>query len=561
MRRGLLCGMVFLAFLLRFVGITSYPVGFNADEASWGFDAYSLLKTGRDQWGSALPVTFQSFGDFKLPVYGYLTVPSIAIFGLNEFATRLPSVLVGTLAVLATYLLAGEMFKNPKLKIVASLLLAVSPWHISLSRAAVEANLTVFFLPFGIWAFLKGLRSPRWMMMAALSLGINVFTYHSARVITPILVCFLWCWKQKEFRFPKFKWSVFIFAAFLLFAFYTTLSGAGARGVDLAIFNPTDKWLAVGQKRFEAVGMGLPDPVARIFSNKVTYTVSILFQNYITYLSPEFLFVSGAGSESYGMISGRGVLYWIELPFLLIALWAVARGGLTNKSSINFILLWILLAPIPAALTKGSGFAANRAAIMMPAIQIFSAYGGIILYDVLSKRWKHYRHILPYCLLVPLFIFLVFFIEDYTFNAPVHTATSMQYGMSEAISYINSEKDKYDQIIFSRSLSEPQIFVAFYSVSASERSEYEKWDPVDYQKESRDWLRYSDQGLMFLDQLGEYHLGKYVFTSIDYQRYSDLSVLFVAKPPEVPKDEKVVKTINYPGGVPAIVFAEPSKQR
>src|SRR3990167_575419 len=110
MRRFWLVGVVVLAFLLRTIGITSYPTGFTTDEASYGYDAYSILKTGKDQWGQAWPLTLRASGDFKLPLYSYITVPFVAVFGLNEFAVRLPNAVFGTLAVLMTYLLAKEIF-------------------------------------------------------------------------------------------------------------------------------------------------------------------------------------------------------------------------------------------------------------------------------------------------------------------------------------------------------------------------------------------------------------------------------------------------------------------
>ncbi|KKQ43486.1 MAG: hypothetical protein US60_C0001G0001, partial [Microgenomates group bacterium GW2011_GWC1_37_8] len=116
--------IILLSFIVRVVGIGKYPVGFTQDEASFGYDAYSLLKTGKDQWGVSFPLVLRSFGDFKLPLYTYLTVPSVAIFGLNEFATRLPNAIFGALAVLATYLMVLEFTKDKKLALVSALFLA-----------------------------------------------------------------------------------------------------------------------------------------------------------------------------------------------------------------------------------------------------------------------------------------------------------------------------------------------------------------------------------------------------------------------------------------------------
>ena len=87
--KGKLIWLVLLvAFLLRFISLTKFPAGFNADEASFGYDAYSILHTGRDQWGTFMPIVLKSFGDYKSPVYSYLAIPSVAIFGLSVFCNK-----------------------------------------------------------------------------------------------------------------------------------------------------------------------------------------------------------------------------------------------------------------------------------------------------------------------------------------------------------------------------------------------------------------------------------------------------------------------------------------
>ena len=92
--------IISLAFFLRIYQIASSPPGLYSDETSYGYNAYSLLKTGKDEYGKSWPMTFKSFGDFKPPMTAWLTIPSIAVFGLNEFSVRLPSVLAGTITVL-----------------------------------------------------------------------------------------------------------------------------------------------------------------------------------------------------------------------------------------------------------------------------------------------------------------------------------------------------------------------------------------------------------------------------------------------------------------------------
>lgn len=550
MRSFLIVGILILAFLLRTVGLSSYPTGFTPDEASQGYDTYSLLKTGKDQWGELWPLTFRSFGDFKLPLYTYLTIPSVAIFGLNELAVRLPNAVFGTLAILATYLMVGQLFRSLKLEIVASFLLAISPWHISLSRGAFEANLTTFFIPLGVWAFLRGFERPRWMLLAALSFGLNLFSYHSARIFTPLLFFVLFWFFKREYTpirmgVYRHRGAILVFLVFLVLAIYSIFSGAGARGADIAIFNPTDRWAGVSDRRYEVVLQGLPDDVARIFSNKATYVFDQFVGGYFSYLSPQFLFTQGAGEWTYGMIPGRGVLYLIELPFILAAVWMVVKK---KGAGLGIILLWILLAPIPAALAKGPGFAANRTAIMMPAIQILSAYGGITLFNLLIKWSRMSKRFLLSCYLVILFASLTFFLEDYRYHAPVQGAQSMLYGRRDAVEFVESIEDKYEKIVFSRSLSEPHIYVGFYK----------QWNPSDYQKNTPDWLRYEKEGRSFLDQLGEYRLGKYVFRGIS--KTGETEGLLVGKPEEFEPNVTTLKTIYYPNKRPAILIVDPAAQ-
>src|SRR3990172_13096951 len=82
--------LILLAFGLRFVLLAYNPPSLNWDEVSHGYNSYSILKTGMDEWGKSFPITnFRAYGDYPLPLNLYLTIPFIAIFGLTEFALRL----------------------------------------------------------------------------------------------------------------------------------------------------------------------------------------------------------------------------------------------------------------------------------------------------------------------------------------------------------------------------------------------------------------------------------------------------------------------------------------
>src|SRR3989338_1229714 len=122
-----------LATVLRFYQLGQNPPSLNWDETAHGYNAYSILVTGRDEYGYRLPLSFRSFDDYKPPLYTYLVVPSIAVFGLSDFAVRFPSAAIGVLAVLATFLMVYELFKNYKIALLSAFFLCISPWHLQFS--------------------------------------------------------------------------------------------------------------------------------------------------------------------------------------------------------------------------------------------------------------------------------------------------------------------------------------------------------------------------------------------------------------------------------------------
>lgn len=540
--------LVFIfAFIIRIWGTGQFPAGFTQDEASFGYDAYSLLKTGKDQWGVSWPLVLRSFGDFKLPLYSYLTIPSVALFGLNEFATRLPNAIFGFFAVVVTYLMVSEMTKDRKLAFLSTLFLAISPWHISLSRGAFEANLTSFFMTAGVWTFLKGLINRKWMFLSSLFFGLNLFSYHSARILTPIIFILLiiFFYKRKPLFYwfigflKEFKIGLLVFMIFLILALGTMFIGGGKRGADILITNPTDKWGAVSDRRYEAVLKGLPDEYSRLFSNKLTYTFSLFYRNYISYLSPIFFFSQGAGEWTYGMIPGRGILYLFELFTISASLISIIKGK--SFKGIWFILFWIILSPISAAVTKGPGYAANRVSVMMPAIQVLSAYGLIVIYRYFLSIFKS-RFVIKIFYSSFLFILLVStvsFCEDYFYHASFHSAKSMHYGIKDIMTKTFKLENDYQEIRVSRSLSVPQIWIAFYS----------KWDPSNYQRASSNWLVYQNLDLLYVDQLEGYRLGKYSFGNIDVNHFKNQSnLLIIGKPEEFSYEVASLETSYYPDG-------------
>ncbi|MBI4039724.1 phospholipid carrier-dependent glycosyltransferase, partial [Candidatus Daviesbacteria bacterium] len=316
--------VIVLAALLRFWQLSDYPPHANWDEASLGYNAYSILTTGRDEWGQFLPLTFRAFGDYKLPGYIYTSVPFVAAFGLNEFSIRFASAFFGTLTVLLVFLLARLLTRKYSLATIAAFLLAISPWHVFLSRIALEANLALFFLVLGIFLFVKFITqfenriAPQLILLIAcpLSLVAALYTYNSARVVVPLLVLLLAANYYSLLK--KLKKQLVLMLVLLVVLSVPAFSLAikqdsSARYRWTAILDEGATNFINESRRTSAY----PTPLKELVYNKITYTLPRVVAGYLSHFSPDFLYFKG-GSNFQFNIPGFGLFYPLEMPFLVL---------------------------------------------------------------------------------------------------------------------------------------------------------------------------------------------------------------------------------------------------
>ena len=108
----LLVVILVVASFLRLYKLTIDPPSLFGDELDLGYQAYSILKTGRDYSGNFMPIHFHSLAEWRTPLYLYSAVPTVAIWGITPLGVRLPAALFGILSILAFYLLIKEITKN-----------------------------------------------------------------------------------------------------------------------------------------------------------------------------------------------------------------------------------------------------------------------------------------------------------------------------------------------------------------------------------------------------------------------------------------------------------------
>lgn len=449
--------IIVLAFFLRFFKLGINPPSLYWDEVSLGYNAYSILKTGKDEFGKIFPLDkFIAFGDYKPVGYIYATVPSILIFGLNEFSVRLPSTLSGILMVIFTFYLVKKLFDNENLALVSAFLLAISPWSLHLSRAAFEANLAAFFNLLAIFLFIKGVKQKGWwLILSVMSFIVTFYTFNSNRVLTPLLLVALFLIYFRDLLTKK-KWILLsIFTGILLILPllpYLKSRESRLRYYEVNIFSN----LEVVIQSNERIALDGGGRLAKLIHHRYLGHLQNFLKHYFDHFSSGFLFINGDVNPRLSVRS-VGELYLIELPFFLIGFYYLL-SNLKNKNYL-MVLLWFLLAPLPAATARETPHALRIVSIL-PTPQIISALG---IYQVLKYiKNKKVTSLFYYLIASLFFINFFYYLYGYYFVFPKKYAGEWLDGYKQAVVYIQHYYDKYDKILITNYYSRPYIYFLFY---------------------------------------------------------------------------------------------------
>ena len=306
MGKYFLISILVIAAVFRFWKLDLLPLF--GDEVDVGYQAYSLLKTGKDYMGQFLPLYIHSLSEWRAPLFIYASIPGIALFGLNEWGVRFTPALFGVLGVFLVFIL-GKNLKNEKLGLAASLVLAIMPWHIHYSRVAFETTLLIDLLLVGTILLING---KKWqLMLAGIAFALTPFTYSTAAIFTPLYVVTLFLLTHKIVNIRKI-WFIKPFVIIFLLFVYIAMFGQGSNRFSLiSVFNNERILDTTNIERTET-----KLPYERLFHNKIVGWGEEIVSNYIKSFSPEFLFVSGDPLPRHS-VPGTGVLLWgTFIPFI-----------------------------------------------------------------------------------------------------------------------------------------------------------------------------------------------------------------------------------------------------
>ncbi len=567
--------ILIIALFLRIWQIDKVPVSLFGDELDLGYQAYSILKTGKDYSGNPWPIHFQSLAEWRTPLYLYSAVPTVALFGISPLGVRLPAVIFGVLGVWAMYLMVKELFKSEKLALVSALVLTFSPWHMQYSRAGFEVTELLFFLLIGLYFFSKGLKNGKWLWLSMASFALMPWVYSTAKMFTPMLLVALFLiWRKEIFSIPR---KYLIYAAISLIvigvpiAYSTVLGGGTARFGYVSVFTDPTTEPEVGtarqldaRKRGENRSGLKPTVLDKAIHNKFTFWGGNILRNYFQALSSDFLFNEGDLNLRHS-IKGIGQFYKLEaIPMVIGAILFFAKhkdkrsissekqslASSSGRKTKYLIAFWILAGVIPAAITRDGGTHATRLFLILPPFIFLIAYGLVEGINLVKNSCRKYLTI-GYIILFA--ISFGFFIHSYFVHSPWDSERWWHFGYKEAIQSMKSIQGDYSKVIISMAGEPSWIFFAGW---------YQY--PPELWHAGYPFKKTTVKGFGEISYIDKYYFGS---PSVEggvygYGKVIDKKTLYIAtatevkvnlilEPERTPGDLKLVKAIAYPSGEPA----------
>ena len=535
-----------IAFTIRFYKVDTAPSGILIDEASYGYNAYSILKTGKDEFGIMLPLVFKAFGDQKLPLYTYLIVPFIKFFDLSLLAVRFPSVLAGSFLPIVIFYLLLELRFTKRVSFFGGIITATSPWTILLGRFGYESNIGLLFFSLGILFAFMSLRKkdPIISILGGVCFGLTMYSYVAYRFVTPMVILSFFLIKSTSNTF-LIKTKLIITMAFILVIVPLTLilfaKESSVRLTQASLNYSNGLKMEVDENRTYC-SQKLPGILCYGTSNKALFMIRTYLYRYIDTFSPSYLFLSGDNTNKSFNVDNFGLFYVWLLPFYVLGI-LIIMSRIHNKrfTTIDAFVIIGLFISVTPSLMAGSPHILRLTALF-PFILVVIASGLSLFEEYLKNvKMKNMGFIALYILtffsvLFFLILFLTVHIQKYELAYRTYVPKLMKalggYGVNKQI-YI-------------KSITEGIIYYSFVN----------KVNPISYQQHV---VRNDPDSIGFIhsSNLSNIHIvGEDFNMFICNQIKKNMNVLYVSNEnvKEIPNEVK--KIIYTENGVdtPAIIY-------
>lgn len=472
--------IILLGAFLRFYKLGEAPAGLYLDEAGQGYSAYSILKTGKDEFGKVFPIVFRSFVDFKTPVYIYMVAPLIPFLDLTKFTVRFPSFFFSALTFPVLYLLIEKLIEISKIKnlnliknlkfkisILASLLLAISPWHILFGRTNFECNVALFFMLAGLLTFYYALKKPWLLILSSILFAIAIPSYHSQRIITPLLLIILFIRHYRTLidkSHLKFTIWGLIIGLIISLPTLSVMATPGflARAGGLNIFSHTRQMPSGFIENCSSF-------VCPLVNNSIFLSIQEFGSLYLSYFSPRNMFILGDSGPRSSFPYLSTFFLW-QFPFYIYGLYILIRNK--KLGELRFLTLALLLiSPLPAAVTRDPYSTIRSLPLVIPQIIIVSL-GIITSFNLLKSKYFKFLFLITFAFLLAYSLLklhssVIILNEHYR-------AREWNYGWQQVVQVIQTKLDPALPIVVDNARSEPYSQLLFFLKS----------DPVKYQQEN-----------------------------------------------------------------------------
>lgn len=526
--------MVF-AFLIRFYNLTSIPEGFDQTEAAFGYNAYSISKTGRDEYGKFLPLVLVSVGDYKLSNFSYWEIPFIELFGLDVFSVKISVVTASMISLVLIYLITSDLIKNKKLSLLTLLLVSIAPWHIVMSRMAYDPMIAFMWYLFSVFLFIRWFRKDRLylLLLSVITLSFSISTYYSVWLLFPFTIAAYWIFiLKKETKIKKLVYLTLILLIPVVMLIKLLQITSGQRLYQDSTFQINVTPL-IGEQIREDQRL-FPMFLTRLFHNKLTFYPLFISQNLFKNLSADFLFLNGDKIDKRFTVPYSGVLYLVTAPFLFLGLLSFWKNYPVKKNLFIFGLVFLIF--------LGSSFSefgseTERTLFAVPIFSFLIAYGLTVLVE---KVHKNYISAVIIGTIWLLFIYnMAYFNHQYFWHGNVHQPWGRNFGVQEMIGSIKLMENRYEKVVIPDS-----TYIFFYF--------YNKTDPKIAWEESKNVGKETN----FLGFHLRSKIGNYITMPIECPAAGKLHVLYVCTGTKIPRNGKIIKIIPYRDNQPAFIFLE-----
>lgn len=447
-----LCVLTLLLFV-RVYKLDIAPLSAGFDEVSLGYNAYSILQTGKDEYNNKFPLSLRSYNDFKPALYAYAAIPFIKIWGLNDASIRAPSAVAGTLSLLFLFFILRRVGKKRPLALDLLFILIISffPWRLHFSRVAFEANISMAFFTGLVWCILR-FKENLWYKIGAITFGVMaIYSYHAARLAVPLMFVLViidpvsFSFKdfiRKPLTLLKKLWPLyFIIASYIPLFLESQASYLLTRYSQTNIFSHFYPFTPQEIILFKNVWL---NPLG----NPLYYLGGQIFGHIFAYLSPKnlSLLIYPGVIKSAQAIGGSGMLGVAGGLFFTLGFVKYFKR-LINVDNYRFILYWILSGIAPAAITW-EWFYPLRSLNIYPALDIVAILGIVVIIEYFKELPKH---IFKFAGLIVLGLFIISssvysLLNEYGYGTWETAGEFQPGGFKEGAKVLAEIKDRYSTI-------------------------------------------------------------------------------------------------------------------